>query len=349
MKEAQVRDALAKSQASTAEMAAKSALQQQVVQQGGSGGGRSPWARGGGGSGNANTAIANAANPNPAANPRVVAAGKTAKPAPYQAGSIDPQDPAADNFSHLQTDINTQYGDKNMYQKLLTAAGAISQNPDGTYASSDPKLQIDPKNGALTFTDKNGDPTAHIPGPDVAQFRSRYDAARVKAGQSPLFNSTLATQNPGTGDPGTQLNPYAPSTNLELRSLKPGSWFTNPKDGKVYQKPDPSAAATSPTTATMPPVASADAGASPAVASTDQAAAPVDTSGQSMPAVAAAPSDNSAQIAQAIAAQNAGDQVAANQAVPNVVPPPPASATGSSDDETLMSAIQRAQLANQVT
>jgi hypothetical protein len=345
MKEAQVRDALAKSQASTANVSAQAGLRQQILQQGGGGGGgRSPWNQGGRG-GNANAAIANAGSTNPAG--KAAAGGKATKPAAYVPGSVDPQDPASDKFENIKDDINSQYGDKDAYSKLLAAVGSVYQNPDGTYAVKDgnPNLQIDGKTGALSFLDKNGQTTMHVPGPDMAQFTSRYDAARVKAGQQPLFNSTLAQQNAGVGAPGTQVNPFKPSSNLELRSLAPGSWFVKPQDGKVYQKPDPNAAA-------VPPVKTSDASSSvqPTQTVADAGTAPVDTAGQNMPVVnAAAPTDAPAQLAAAIQQGNAADQVTNNQVPPPDIAqaqgPPP----GTEDDSTLTDAIKRAQAANAFT
>jgi hypothetical protein len=281
---------------------------------------------------------------------------KPGKPAAYVPGSGNPQDPASDNFEKIKADINSQYGDKNAYSKLLGAVGSVYQNPDGTYAVKqvpgpdgkpvdNPNLQIDPRIGALSFLDKNGQTTMHVPGPDMAQFTSRYDAARVRSGQQPLFNNTLPTQNSGVGEPGSQLNPYTPPTILDWRALKPGSWYVNPKDGKTYQKPDPAAAAgaktSDATSSVQPPTA---------VASADASATPTDTTGQNMPVVnAAAPgSDNSTQIASAIQQQGAADQVNANQPPPVVADNPAVPPNPEQDDQTLPDAIKRMALANQV-
>ena len=239
--EAKARQGLAQEQFGLQNAVAKQRLLEQAALGGRRGGAAgSPW---GGGAAGASAApfLAQAGQQQRSAGARA-SAGK--KAAGYEPGSAHPDDPATyDRYNTLRADVDNQYG-KGIYDKLVSSVGDVTIDPKtGKPQSATPdELQVGP-DYSMTFT-PGGKTQAHIPGDDVKNFMTRYDAARVRNGQNPLFvDHYLQTQSPESGDPGgSAANPYKVQNNVQLRALPEGSHFINPKDGKIYQKsPAPAA------------------------------------------------------------------------------------------------------------
>jgi hypothetical protein len=151
-----------------------------------------------------------------------VAAGKKAgKPAPYEPGSIDANtDPNADKFPIVQADFDAQYG-KGTYAKVAPRLGNVVPDDKGNYVVQDDK----------------GNTIVSLPPSDANYWLARVNAARVRSGQQPMLSDKFPSANPNSGQPpGTEVNPYKPSNQLEARSLPYNSFFVDPNSGQVGQK-----------------------------------------------------------------------------------------------------------------
>jgi len=235
--EAKARQGLAQEQFGLQSAVAKQRLLEQAAMSGRRGG-ASPWGPGAGGA-SAAPFLAQAGQRQPMAAGSRAGAGK--KAVGYEPGTAQPDDPATyDKYSTLRADVDNQYG-KGIYDKLVASVGDVTIDPKtGKPQSAAPdELQVGP-DYSMTFT-PGGKTGAHIPGDDVRNFMARYDAARVRSGQNPLFvDHYLTTQSPESGDPGgSATNPYKVQDNVQLRALPDGAHFINPKDGKIYQKAAP--------------------------------------------------------------------------------------------------------------
>src|SRR5215475_687001 len=149
---------------------------------------------------------------------------KPGKPGKYVAGSGDwANDSSTDRFNQIQADTDAQYG-KNAYNSLVTNLNNIQDDGQGNLVVMQP--------------DKS-DPSKMVPVPigistaDGMRLMQRYNAARVASGQDPIYPKAYPAPqgtNPNSGQPGgSTINPFAPKTNLEVRSLPYGSYIIDPQ------------------------------------------------------------------------------------------------------------------------
>jgi hypothetical protein len=175
-----------------------------------------------------------------------VKGGKATKPAPYVAGSSDPQDPSSDDFGKVAADFNSTYGGggkTNLFNKFASNLGnlqpdgkghMIIMGPNPNFDQSKPESADNPKTAPVTG--KDGLPVYSIPVKDADFWAKRYNAARIAKGMDPLGNLPDGI-NPNSGKPGgsDQVNPIDVPDNLTLRSLPMKTWMRLP-DGSIKQK-----------------------------------------------------------------------------------------------------------------
>jgi len=184
--------------------------------------------------------------------------GKPGKPAAYVSGTGDVQnDSSTDNFNQIRADFDSQHG-KGSYDAFTRNLGA---------------LQDDGK-GSMVLQDQNGKILFSVPKSDVPYWTQRVNAARAAGGQGYLGDPPPG-QNPNSGQPGgSQVNPFVPKDNLEVRSLPYGSYMIDPQTGQltIKQRPAQGTGQQQPaqTTAQQPSEQTSD-------QTTDQAQAPDDT------------------------------------------------------------------------
>ena len=149
--------------------------------------------------------------------------GKPGKPAGYVPGSGDVEnDSSTDNFSQIRADFDAQHG-KGSYDAFTRNLGT---------------LQDDGK-GSMVLQDQNGKILFSVPKNDVPYWTQRVNAARAAGGQGYLGDPPPG-QNPNSGQPGgSQVNPFVPKSNLEVRSLPYGSYMIDPQSGQLTIKNRP--------------------------------------------------------------------------------------------------------------
>jgi len=152
--------------------------------------------------------------------------GKAGKPAGYVPGSGDVEnDSSTDNFSQIRTDFDAQHG-KGSFDAFTRNLGSMQDDGKGN-------LVLQDQNGKILFS---------LPKTDAPYWQQRYNAARVAGGQGYL-GDLPAGQNPNSGQPGgSQINPFVPKSNLEVRSLPYGSYMIDPHSGQLTIKNRPTQA-----------------------------------------------------------------------------------------------------------
>jgi hypothetical protein len=204
-----------------AKIASELALAGQRAGTGGRGGGGGGGGGGGAGGGNASRwkdyLSGNQTDGN------VSRAAKAGKPVPYQAGdyeaNVDTQ-AQSDKFQYVQADFDAKYG-KGAYAKIAPNLANAAVDDKGNYAITTP----------------DGKPIMTLPKDQANYWLTRYNAASVRAGQEPLFADKFPSANPGSGqDAGTEVNPYKPTNQLEIRSLPYKKYFVDPTTGQIGQK-----------------------------------------------------------------------------------------------------------------
>jgi len=163
--------------------------------------------------------------------------GKAGKPAGYVPGSGDVEnDSSTDNFSQIRADFDAQHG-KGSFDTFTRNMGNVQDDGKGN----------------LVLQDQNGKTLFSIPKTDAPYWTQRYNAARVASGQGYL-GDLPAGQNPNSGQPGgSQVNPFAPKSNLEVRSLPYGSYMIDPQSGQLTIKQRPSQGSQAPAQANQAP------------------------------------------------------------------------------------------------
>jgi hypothetical protein len=182
--------------------------------------------------------------------------GKAGKPAGYVAGTGDVQnDSSTDNFSQIRADFDEQPGHgKGSFDTVVRNLG---------------NMQDDGK-GNMVLTDPNGKVLVSVAKGDVPYWTQRINAARAAAGQGYLGDPPPG-QNPNSGQPGgSQINPFVPKTNLEVRSLPYGSYMIDPQSGQLTIKQRPAQGNQQPAQTAQPSEQTSD-------QTTEQAAQPDDT------------------------------------------------------------------------
>jgi|SRR5215469_6647409 len=149
--------------------------------------------------------------------------GKAGKPAGYVPGSGDVEnDSSTDNFSQIRTDFDAQHG-KGSFDAFTRNLGSMQDDGKGN-------LVLQDQNGKILFS---------LPKTDAPYWQQRYNAARAASGQGYLGDPP-AGQNPNSGQPGgSQVNPFVPKSNLEVRSLPYGTYMIDPQSGQLTIKNRP--------------------------------------------------------------------------------------------------------------
>jgi len=152
--------------------------------------------------------------------------GKAGKSAAYVPGSGDVEnDSSTDNFSQIRADFDAQHG-KGSFDTFTRNLGNVQDDGKGN----------------LVLQDQSGKTLFSIPKADAPYWQQRYNAARVAGGQGYL-GDLPAGQNPNSGQPGgSQINPFVPKSNLEVRSLPYGSYMIDPHSGQLTIKNRPTQA-----------------------------------------------------------------------------------------------------------